>query len=68
MGRYSDNTITLWDIRTLVIERDDKGTRKLRLWSYKHQPNVVDYVGRQGYHYLGLPQLFMGLGAISGNL
>jgi hypothetical protein len=46
MGRYSDHTIILWDIGTLVTERDKKGTRKLRLWSYKHQPNVVDYIGR----------------------
>jgi hypothetical protein len=30
--------------------------------------NVVDYVGREGYHHLGLPQLSMRLGAISGNL
>jgi hypothetical protein len=68
MGRYSDHTIILWDIGTLVTERDKKGTRKLRLWSYKHQPNVVDYVGREGCHHLGLPQLSVGLGAISGNL
>jgi hypothetical protein len=46
MGRYSDHTIILWDIRKLVTGRDNKGTRKLRLWSYKHQPNMVDYVGR----------------------
>jgi hypothetical protein len=30
-------------------------------------PNVVDYVGRQGCHHLGLPQLSVGLGAIPGN-
>ena len=30
-------------------------------------PNVVDYVGRQGYHPLGLPQLSIGLCAILGN-
>ena len=30
-------------------------------------PNVVDYVGRQGCHHLGLPQLSVGLGAILGN-
>ena len=29
-------------------------------------PNV-DYVSRQGYHHLGLPQLSVGLGAIPGN-
>jgi hypothetical protein len=68
MSKYSDHTITLWDIRILVIEKDEKGTRKLQLWSYKHQSNMVDYVGRQGCHHLGLPQLSMGLDAISGNL
>jgi hypothetical protein len=30
-------------------------------------PNVVDYVGRQGCHHLGLPQLFVGIGTILGN-
>ena len=30
-------------------------------------PNVVDYVGRQGCHHLGLPQLSVGLGVIPGN-
>jgi len=30
-------------------------------------PNVVDYVGRQGCHHLGLPQLSVGMGAIPGN-
>ena len=30
-------------------------------------PNVVDYVGRQGYDHLGPPQLSVGLGAIPGN-
>jgi hypothetical protein len=30
-------------------------------------PNVVDYVGRQGCHHLRLPQLSIGLGAILGN-
>ena len=30
-------------------------------------PNVVDYVGRQGCHHLGLPQLTVGMGAILGN-
>ena len=30
-------------------------------------PNVVDYVGRQGCHHLGLPQLSVGLGTIPGN-
>jgi hypothetical protein len=29
--------------------------------------NEGDYVGRQGYHHLGLPQLCVGLGAIPGN-
>jgi hypothetical protein len=29
MGRYSDHTITLWDIRTLAADRDEKGARKL---------------------------------------
>ena len=31
-------------------------------------PNMVDYVGRQGCHHLGLPQLSVGLGVISRNL
>ena len=31
------------------------------------KPNVVDYVGHQGYHRLGLPQLSVGMGAIPGN-
>ena len=30
-------------------------------------PNVVDYVGRQGCHHLRLPQLSVGLGATSSN-
>jgi hypothetical protein len=30
-------------------------------------PNKVDYAGRQGYHHLGLPQLYVGLSAILGN-
>ena len=30
-------------------------------------PNVVDYVGHQGCHHLGLPQRSVGLGAIPGN-
>jgi hypothetical protein len=30
-------------------------------------PNVVDYIGHQGFHHLGLPQLFVGVGAILGN-
>jgi hypothetical protein len=30
-------------------------------------PNEVDYVGHQGYHHLGLPQLYVGLSAILGN-
>ena len=30
-------------------------------------PNMVDYVGRQGYHHLGLPQRSVGLGTIPGN-
>jgi hypothetical protein len=30
-------------------------------------PNEVDYVGSQGCHHLGLPQLCVGLGAILGN-
>jgi len=30
-------------------------------------PNVVDYVGCQGCHHLGLPQLSMGLGTILGS-
>ena len=30
-------------------------------------PNVVESVGRQGYHHLGLPQLSVGLGATPGN-
>ena len=30
-------------------------------------PNVVDYVGRQGYHHLGLSQLCVGLGTIPSN-
>ena len=29
--------------------------------------NLVDYVGRQGYHHLGLPQLSVAMGAILGN-
>ena len=29
--------------------------------------NMVDYVGHQGYHHLGLPQLYVGMGAIPGN-
>ena len=31
------------------------------------KPNVVDYVGHQGCHHLGLPQLSVGLGTIPGN-
>jgi hypothetical protein len=30
-------------------------------------PNEVDYIGRQGCHHLGLPQLYVGLSAIPGN-
>ena len=30
-------------------------------------PNMVDNVGHQGYHHLGLPQLSVGMGAILGN-
>ena len=30
-------------------------------------PNVVDYVGRQDCHHLGLPQRSVGLGTIPGN-
>jgi hypothetical protein len=30
-------------------------------------PNEVDYVGYQGCHHLGLPQLYVGLSAIPGN-
>ena len=30
-------------------------------------PNVVDYVGHQGYHHLGLPQRSIGLGTIPSN-
>ena len=30
-------------------------------------PNVVDYVGRQGCHHLGPPQLSVGVGTILGN-
>ena len=30
-------------------------------------PNVVDYVGRQGCHHLGLPQVSVGQGAVPGN-
>jgi hypothetical protein len=30
-------------------------------------PNVVEYVGSQGYHHPGLPQRSIGLGAILGN-
>jgi hypothetical protein len=30
-------------------------------------PNKVDYVGHQGCHHLGLPQLYIGLSAILGN-
>jgi hypothetical protein len=30
-------------------------------------PNVVDYVGHQGYHHLRLPQQSVGLGAIPSN-
>jgi hypothetical protein len=29
--------------------------------------NEVDYVGRQGCHHLGLPQLYVGLSAIPGS-
>jgi hypothetical protein len=36
--KHSDHTITLWDIRTLAVERDEKEARKLRLRSCKHQP------------------------------
>jgi hypothetical protein len=39
LGFYKSNhTIALWDIGTLSTERDEKGTRKLRQKSYKHQP------------------------------
>jgi hypothetical protein len=30
-------------------------------------PNEVDYVGHQGYHHLGLPQLYVGMRAIPSN-
>jgi hypothetical protein len=39
LGFYKSNhTIALWDIGTLATERDEKGTKKLRQKSYKHQP------------------------------
>jgi hypothetical protein len=34
--RHSDHTITLRDIRTLAMDRDEKGARKLQLRSSKH--------------------------------
>ena len=30
-------------------------------------PNMVEYVGRQGCHHLGLPQLSVGLGVVPDN-
>jgi hypothetical protein len=54
--------------RTLATERDDKGARKYDYSPINANLNMVDYVGCQGYHHLGLPQLSMRLGAISGNL
>jgi hypothetical protein len=68
MGRYSDHTIILWDIRTLTIDRDENGARSFDYGPTNTNPYVVDYVGHQGYHHLRLPQLSLGLGVILGNL
>jgi len=47
---------------------NEKGARTVSLRSYNTNPNMVEYVGRHGYHHLGLPQLSVELGVILGNI
>ena len=44
-----------------------KGLGSFDYGSTNTNPSVVDYVGCQGCHHLGLPQLSVGLGTIPGN-
>jgi hypothetical protein len=63
--------MTLWSNSTfLTLERDweESSRGKAAKSSMNINPNVVDYEGLTELSPLGLPQLYVGLSATSGNL
>jgi hypothetical protein len=63
--------MTLWSSSTFpTLERDweESSQGKAAKRSTNINPNVVDYEGLTELSPLGLPQLYMGLSATSGNL
>jgi hypothetical protein len=71
MNRYSDHTHDTLEQQYLSNSRKDweeSNRGKAAKSSTNINPNVVDYEGLTELSPLGLPQLYVGLSATSGNL